>query len=118
MSRPSLARIKEFSEGLPSFGKVLWAKRQVKKISVLGAGEASGMGSDEWSHLEHGRLWPREKYYEYIATFLDTTPALLKQDIKRIQHEQDEWCKKYQDVTDWLKKMGENNASVRTLVLR
>lgn len=76
------------------------------------------MGASDWSYIEHGRLWPQEKYYDFLATFLDTSPAMLRQDIKRIQHEQELWMKKYQDVADWLKKMGENNAAIRTLVLR
>lgn len=76
------------------------------------------MVPSDWSYIEHGRLWPEEKYYEFLAKFLDTAPALLKQDIKRIQHEQKLWMEKYSDVTSWLRKMGENDEAIRTLVIR
>lgn len=76
------------------------------------------MGASDWSYLEHGRLWPQEKYYPFLAEFLDTSPAFLKQDIKRIQHEQELWMKKFPDVVAWLRKMGEGDEAIRTLVIR
>lgn len=104
MSSPTWQRLREFSLGLPSLGKLIREKREVKRTTLRKAAEVAGMTPSAWSDMEHGRIWPQEKFYPCLAELLDTTPALMKQDIKRIQHEQSQWCDKYPDVIDWLKR--------------
>lgn len=105
MRTPSMAEFRAFAEGRPSLGAVLREARERKRMTMREAAEKCGVTAPYWCDLEHDRRAPSPEMLTKLAALLDTSPALLRQTIRRVSRDLNLWLDKHPEVVAWLREV-------------